>query len=180
MNDRQFSISVRLFSTAVTLAISMAAAASHAAGAHIHGQGSLDITIEPDQVYLVLSAPTSDLGAGKQTAERLITRGDLFEFSDTSCTLRNGQLEDPTAFTEVWGGDHTDEHEHDPEEEEGNGHSDTYLSWTYSCKQAPARIEIKLFTATQLNRILVQAASNSGVVSDIATTESTEIALPNP
>lgn len=180
MNDRQCSGYLRLFSTAAALILSIAAAASHAAGAHIHGQGSLDITVESNQIYLLLSAPTSDLRTGEHNEESLISRDDLFEFPDANCTLRNSQMEDPTVFTEVWGDDHADEHEHDLEKAEDNGHSDTYLSWTYSCQQAPARIELKLFTATQLDRILIQAASSAGVVSSTATTESAEIALPNP
>lgn len=183
MNTDLISGHLRLFSTLIALFLSTGIAPTHAADAHVHGQGNLDITIEPGQVHLLLTAPTDDLRTGDNTEKTLISRDDLFAFPDSGCALHSSKVADSTLFTDIWGKDDQDHHtEHGPghEREQESGHSDTFLSWTYRCALSPSTIQVKLFSDTRLQKILIRAASESGVVSGEATVDVPGMSISTP
>lgn len=112
-----------------------------AAGAHIHGQGDLDVALDGTRVEVLLIAPLSDLrteAAGGPAA--LAERGDLFAFEGTDCGLVSGAVTSADIFEEVWFEDEADEqpsahhhhndghdqeaadHRHDHDDGHGNGH----------------------------------------------------------
>jgi hypothetical protein len=173
MNIDQRSDTPRLLATLLAAFLSVGTGTTHAAGAHIHGQGNLDITIEPGRVHLLLIAPTGDLRTEDSTESTLISRDDLFAFPDSGCALHTSKVEDSSVFTEVWAED--GEHSAGSPDE---GHSDTYLSWTYRCALPPAKIQVKLFSATQLQKLVIQVASESGVIPGEATVDAPEMDLP--
>ena len=115
-----------------------AAPAAAAAGAHVHGQGVLDVSIDEGLVELFLVAPLADLKTEAiDGPEAMIQRQDLFEFEGASCRFVSGSQETAPVFEDTWGESepqeaaHEHEHEHEHEDksshahEEGHTHADT-------------------------------------------------------
>ena len=160
------------------------AAPAGTAGAHIHGQGSLDVSVEGDRVELLLIAPLDDLQLDPEGGpEELIQRGSLFSFDGAICALDSSRLESAAAYADMWSEPEHDKHQtdHDTEADHGHeedAHSDSYLSWTYVCSATPDRLRVMLFTETHLERLAVQAVGPSGVRSGTLTAGSNDFELP--
>ncbi len=102
---------------------------TYAAGAHIHGQGQLDIAVDDGRVELFLTAPLGDLNSGTDGSEEALAArfgaADLFVFANADCALEESSIdvlevdEDWFEETSAEGGDH---HEHEADHDEEAGH----------------------------------------------------------
>ncbi|MEE4301170.1 MAG: DUF2796 domain-containing protein [Pseudomonadales bacterium] len=111
-----------------------------AAGAHVHGQGALDVAVENSAVDLFLRAPLGDVtGEEGRDIAALETRyggADIFDFVGARCTLATmsaevAALSDSDAadeFSDVGDHDQEADHEHDDHEahEEHADHHDEH------------------------------------------------------
>lgn len=108
--------------------------AAAAAGAHVHGQGVLDVSVDEDgRVELFLTAPLADLQTETiDGPEAMIQREDLFEFDGASCRFETSQQETTPVFEDTWAEpEHQeaaseDAHEHEHEEAHEHEHEEQH------------------------------------------------------
>ena len=179
---------------AVLVTLVLAAPGAGAAGAHVHGQGELDVAVEAGRVDLFLRAPLGDLaGEGGRDAPALEARyaaGDVFAFVGARCTLvaldvelaEVGATESEDAF-----GASADAHGEEAGEDGAHaghgskspaGHSDGLLNWRYDCGSDPAQLSVTtLFELGRFERLLVQSIGPAGVRSVTLTPDSATLEL---
>ncbi len=131
-------LSSRTLSAAVIALTTMQFSSAFAAGAHVHGQGTLDVSIEGDRLELFLTAPVRDLQSGGNSPETLVQREDLFSFGNVSCSLAASREETAPTFDDEWSdpapqetahhpaAKHHDEHEQETGEEHAPAHHDAH------------------------------------------------------
>lgn len=124
------------------LCTTLVAPAAFGAGAHVHGQGQLDIAVDDGRVELMLTAPLSDLDSGTDGSDEALAArfgvAELFVFADARCTLEGSTVavaqdeEDYFEETSTHEEDHEDhkggheEHGGDHHDAAGHGHDDNH------------------------------------------------------
>ena len=187
---------------ALAMAVSPGA---HAARAHVHGQGTLDIVVDSGRVDLTLIAPDADIKeSADDTPSDLEARfggAGLFAFTGAECQLASHSagpaedlevswFEDEAEDHDQGDHEHSDhahsdhdhaEHEHEHEEHahhDETAHADTQLSWTFLCSQNPGSLTVQLFDQTRLTEIKVQAVGDTGALGATLTADDSELDLP--
>jgi len=119
----------RILSAAIVLASTSQAA--FAAGAHVHGQGNLDIAVEEGRVDMFLTAPLGDVagdeGSDAAALETRFSSPELFAFAGASCQRTGFSVEittigedDAESFFTDAESDHDGDEEHDHHEDHGD------------------------------------------------------------
>ena len=164
-SQRSGDAHVRRTRLAITAAavLGLAPLGAHGAGAHVHGEGRLDIAIEADRLEVFLTAPLGDLaGDGGRDEASLRARfadASPFEFGGATCVPASLEIEITRAgdaAADLLFADPAKDRHHD-------GHEDGRLSWRYRCTADPASVRVTLFETTKLEALAVQAIGPTGV-----------------
>ena len=126
-----------LATAALSLACVAVGGPASGAGAHVHGEGRLDVAVEAGRVDLFLQAPLGDLrgdGAADAAAlEARFGRADRFTLSGAGCRLASHSAEIAPVFAEDWSNgaaaddpDHAEGHEHDGDHAADHEHGDDH------------------------------------------------------
>jgi hypothetical protein len=167
-------------------ALLLVATASHAAGAHTHGDARLDVAVDGPTITLKLESPLDSLvgfeRAPKNDAERARVRemaqalrsGELFvPTAAARCRLERAELASPVLAPELLG-----EKGAAPAAKTGDEHAEIESTLVYRCEEpkALAGIDVMMFDwFKRLRRVEVQLAGPKGQSKQRLTAKSRQI-----
>lgn len=164
---------------AVALITAISQPAIGASNAHVHGQGSLLIAVEGNNLLLEFDLPAADIVGFEHTAvtsehkAKLVAVEQMLSSPDTVFSIEAGQCHVVNQDIDLPHHSHHDEHheeesEHHHEEadndEQGHheSHADVSLRYQLACKSHPAGLTVSLFdNAPSLGEINAQWITDS-------------------
>lgn len=161
---------------AVSLCFTSPARASGEHGAHVHGEGELNVVVEGNDVLMELTLPGADVvgfehkakndgdvAAVQAALETLANAGTVFALpAAAGCELAEAHAES-SLLEEAESHGHKDEHKHEHGHEAGHGDFGAFYEFTCADPDALKDIEVRLFVLfPSLDEIQVQAVTSKG------------------